>query len=57
MADSVIELNEEKPSAPSAVEVEAEIEAEERKEREERKRNREPPICFKDVVDVSWKKD
>lgn len=39
------------PAAP--VEQPIDIEEQERKEEEERKRNREPPVIYKDVVDVS----
>jgi hypothetical protein len=58
-AADVIELTtngSEDSGKKSAAEVAAEIEeqdARERKEREERKRNREPPIVYKDAVDVS----
>ncbi|XP_067006523.2 uncharacterized protein [Anabrus simplex] len=59
MADEVIELSPpEEQQAPepaqqkTAEEVEAEIEAAEKKEREEKKKQREPPVIFKDAVDV-----
>jgi len=63
MADSeaadVIELTangSEESSKKSPADIAAEIEeqeAREKKEREERKKNREPPIVYKDAVDVS----
>ena len=55
----VIELTangSEEPSRKSPEEVVAEIaeqDAREKKEKEERKKNREPPIVYKDAVDVS----
>lgn len=58
-AADIIELTangSEESRKKSPAEVAAEIEeqdAREKKEREERKKNREPPIVYKDAVDVS----
>ncbi|KAK7868449.1 hypothetical protein R5R35_011202 [Gryllus longicercus] len=56
MADAAegadIELTAASDGKRSAEEVDAEIEAQERKEREEKKKQREPPVVFKDAIDV-----
>lgn len=38
----------------SAVDIATEIEEQDKKEREERRKQREPPIVFPNLVNVSW---
>lgn len=55
MADTEMNGAEAQPIA--VAESNADIEEQERKDEEERKKNREPPIIFKDAVDVSLHDD
>lgn len=53
MADTDTAVNGEAEAPPAPRENSVDIEEQERKEEEERKKNREPPIIYTDMVDVS----